>query len=91
MFTKPYDFILSNGKRYSGKQMIRYAFNYFKLDYRKYIKIEKKFYRNKDFKFKKSDFKKNKKDIDASWRPKIFGKKIIYKLIRYYQKKKFLN
>lgn len=88
MSKKPYDFVLSNGKRYSGKQMLKYAFDYFKLNYKKYIKIEKQFYRKQDFKLKKSDFKKNIKDIDANWRPKIFGKKIIYRLIRYYQKNK---
>ena len=83
---KPNDFVLSNGKAYSGYQMLNYAFQYFKLDFKKFVKIEKKYYRKKDFQFKRSDFKKNIKTIDPSWKPKIFGKKIVYNLINYYTK-----
>ncbi len=90
MFKKPNDFILSNGKEYSGYQMLKYAFNYFKLDYKKYVKIEKKFYRKKDFKLKRSNFRKNINQINPSWKPKIYGKILIYKLIRYYQKNKII-
>ena len=49
---KPQDFILSNGKPYSVKEMISYAFEYFKLDYRNYIKINKILYRKKEVKKK---------------------------------------
>ena len=83
---KPNDFILSNGKEYSGYQMLNYAFKYFKLDFRNFVKIKEKYYRKKDFKLKKTNFKKNIKNIDPNWKPKIFGKKIIYKLINYYVK-----
>ncbi len=86
LIKKPNDFILSNGKEYSGYQMLDYAFQYFKLNFRKFVKIKKKYYRKKDFKFKRSDFNKNIKNIDPDWRPKIFGKKIVYKLINYYTK-----
>ena len=86
LIKKPNDFILSNGKEYSGYQMLNYAFQYFKLDFRKFVKIKKKYYRKKDFKFKRSDFKKNIKDIKSGWRPKIFGKKIVHKLINHYTK-----
>ena len=86
LIKKPNDFILSNGKEYSGYQMLDYAFQYFKLNFRKFVKIKKKYYRKKDFKFKRSDFNKNIKNIDPDWRPKIFGKKLVYKLINYYTK-----
>ena len=86
LIKKSNDFILSNGKEYSGYQMLNYAFQYFKLDFRKFVKIKKKYYRKKDFKFKRSDFNKNIKNIDPDWRPKIFGKKLVYKLINYYTK-----
>ena len=86
LIKKPNDFILSNGKEYSGYQMLDYAFQYFKLNFRKFVKIKKKYYRKKDFKFKRSDFNKNIKNIDPDWRPKIFEKKIVYKLINYYTK-----
>lgn len=84
---EPGNFILSNGKYYSGYQMLKYAFNYFSLDYKKYIIIDKKHFRKRDFNFKKSNFNENIYKIDSKWKSKIFGSKLISKLIKYYQNK----
>lgn len=83
---KPGNFVLSNGKYYSGNQMLSYAFSYFKLDYKKFIKIDEKYFRKEDFNLKCSNFKKNIYNIDHKWKPKIYGKKLIIKLIKYYEK-----
>ena len=88
---EPGNFILSNGKYYSGYQMLKYAFNYFSLDYKKYIIIDKKHFRKKDFNLKKSNFKKNIYKIDSDWKSKIFGKKLIIKLIKFYQTKNLVK
>ena len=88
---EPGNFILSNGKYYSGYQMLKYAFNYFSLDYKKYIIIDKKHFRKKDFNLKKSNFKKNIYKIDSNWKSKIFGKKLIIKLIKFYQTKNLVK
>ena len=87
----PGNFILSNGKYYSGYQMLKYAFDYFSLDYKKYIIIDKKYYRKKDFNSKMSNFKKNILEINPNWKPKIFGKKLIIKLIKYYENKDLIE
>ena len=84
----PQDFILSNGKSFSANQMLKFAFEYFKLDYKKYILLDKKFIRKADSSIKKSNFLscqgRNKiKRID-----KIYGKKIIYKIIQHYLNEK---
>ena len=84
----PQDFILSNGKSFSASQMLKFAFEYFKLDYKKYILLDKKFIRKADSSIKKSNFlscqRRNKiKRID-----KIYGKKIIYKIIQHYLNEK---
>lgn len=83
---KPGNFVLSNGKYYSGTQMLSYAFSHFNLNYKNYINIDKKYFRKKDFNLKSSNFKKNMNQIDNKWKPKIFGKKLIIKLIKYYEK-----
>ena len=44
----PQDFILSNGKSFSASQMLKFAFEYFKLDYKKFILLDKKFIRKAD-------------------------------------------
>ena len=35
---KPQDFLLSNGKCYSAREMLFYAFNFFNLDYKNFVK-----------------------------------------------------
>ena len=85
---KPQDFILSNGKLFSAYEMLNFAFEYFKLNYKKFIEIDQQFIRKADSKIKKSNFlvclKRNKiKRVD-----KIYGKKIIYKLIQHYLNEK---
>ena len=75
---KPHDFFLSNGKIYSALKMLEFAFNYFNLDYRKYIFFDKKYIRKKDINLIKSDPKLSQK------KTKIYGKKLIYKLIQHY-------
>ena len=80
----PQDFILSNGKNYSALQMLKFSFQYFKLDYKKYISINKKFFRKTDTKVKKSDWQHSLKINNLKREPKIFGKKIIIRLIQFY-------
>ena len=75
---------MSNGKFFSANQMLKFAFDYFKLNYKKFITLDKKFIRKADPEIKKSNYlmylRKNKiKRID-----KIYGKKIIYKIIHHY-------
>tara|TARA_Y100001970_G_scaffold258164_1_gene337737 strand:- start:1897 stop:2850 length:954 start_codon:yes stop_codon:yes gene_type:complete len=85
---QPQDFILSNGKFFSANQMLKFAFEFFKLNYKNFVTIDKKFIRKADSKIKKSNFmvclRKNKiKRIN-----KIYGKKLIYKIIRHYLNEK---
>ncbi len=75
---KPHDFILSNRKLYSAIKMLEFAFGYFKLNYKDYIYFDKKYLRNKDITFVKSDYTGIKR-IDL-----IYGKKLVYKLIKYF-------
>ena len=86
---KPQDFILSNGKSYSAVQMLRFAFNYFKLDYKNYILFNsKKYLRNNEITDNKSNYKNCLKRNKIERINKIFGEKIIIKLIKYYYKNK---
>ncbi len=86
---EPQDFILSNGKSYSAVQMLRFAFNYFKLDYKNYILFNsKKYLRNNEITDNKSNYKNCLKRNKIKRINKIFGEKIIKKLIKYYYKNK---
>jgi len=83
---KPQDFLLSNQKPYSAHQMLSFAFEYFNLDYKRYILQDKKHLRPDDFKKKSSNsqpcFKKN----NIQYNYNIHGRKMINKLIKYYLK-----
>ena len=45
---KPDDFVISTGKQYSVEQFTKLAFEYANMDYRKYLKIDKKLNRPAD-------------------------------------------
>tara|TARA_Y100000588_G_C14108346_1_gene861861 strand:- start:52 stop:1008 length:957 start_codon:yes stop_codon:yes gene_type:complete len=81
---KPQDFILSNGKLFTAIQMLKFAFGYFNLDYKNFILQNKKFFRKADSNFLKSDFNNCLKRNKIRRINKIYGKKLIYKLINYY-------
>jgi len=85
---KPQDFILSNGKFYSAKEMLDFAFQYFNLDYRLYIKKKSKLFRKKDFKIRKSNFKSCLLRNNLSRKSLIYGKNLVHKLIKYYLNEK---
>ena len=85
---KPQDFILSNGKNHTAKDMLKFAFNYFKIDYSNYILIKKNFFRSKDIRTKSSDFKTCLKRNKMGRTVKIFGQKIIELMILHYLNEK---
>ena len=84
----PQDFILSNGKAYSAQKMLNFAFEYFKLDYKKFVIYEKKLSRKKDFRLKRSDYSYCLRRNNMFRKPKIYGKKLIHTLIKYYLNEK---
>ena len=80
---KPCDIILASGKGISGKQIIKYLFKQNKLNYKKYIKIEKKLYRKNEKKIIVSSMKNTIKKLKKfNWKPKIYGKKLAYKMYK---------
>ena len=84
---KPQDFLLSNGKCYSAREMLFYAFNFFNLDYKNFVKKSNNFVRVKDFKLKRSNYNACLKRNGIKRVSKVYGKKLITKLINYYLKK----
>ena len=85
---KPQDFILSNGKFFSANQMLKFAFDYFKLNYKKFIIVDKKFIRKADPEIKKSNYLKYLRKNKIKRVDKIYGKKLIYKIIIHYLNEK---
>jgi len=75
---KPRDFIISAGKKLSGKEILEFAYKMNKLNYKKYYLIDNKFIRKNEDKIligssKNSEYLKNK----YNFKFKIFGKRLI--------------
>ncbi len=81
---KPHDFILSNGKAYSLKQMCKFAFEYFNLNYKDFVNVKFNLLKKNEVKSKKTDYKKYLKKNNIKFKSKIFGKILVYKMIKYY-------
>ena len=83
---EPQDFIISNGKCLSAKKMLKFAFDYFNLDYKKYVMQDKKFLRPTDINIKKSKHRESWAKNNITKKNFIYGKKLIYLMIKYYLK-----
>ena len=76
----PQDYVVSTGKQYSVKQFAKLAFEQVGLDYKKYIKIDKKFNRPTDVQTLLGDCKKVKKDL--KWKPKFSFEDLVKDMVK---------
>ena len=76
---KPQDFVIGTGKLHSVKDFLKIAFGYFGLDYRKFIIIDKKFYRKNDKYILRSNIDKATKIL--KWKPKISFKSLVNEMV----------
>ena len=79
MQKKPGNFIIATGKSFKARKLIEYAFKTLKLDYKKNIKISKKYIRPKEI--RKVQVKISKKDQSTL---RVNGVLVIKKLLKYY-------
>ncbi len=73
---KAKDFIISAGRKLSGKEILSHAYKLNNLDYKKYFTINKKFFRKKENKILIGS-KKNSQYFKKNYKFKIFGNKLI--------------
>jgi GDPmannose 4,6-dehydratase len=77
---EPGDFVISTGKSTSLEEFINLTFQYFNLDYKKYIVIKKEFIRPTDIGFSLGDSSKAARLL--KWVPKVHIKDIIERMIK---------
>ena len=83
---EPQDFIISNGKSISAKKMLKFAFDYFNLDYKKYVIQDKKLLRPSDISIKISNYRESWAKNNITKKNFIYGRKLIYLMIKHYLK-----
>jgi len=76
---KPDDFVIGTGKQFSVKEFAKTAFAHVGLDYKKYIKINKKFIRPAEVTTLLANYSKAKKQL--KWKPKISFKRLVEEMV----------
>jgi GDPmannose 4,6-dehydratase len=76
---KPQDFVIGTGKTHSVKEFIKLAFNMVNLNYKNYIKIDKRLFRPNDKIILKANFNKAKKIL--KWKPTITFKSLVKEMV----------
>ncbi len=76
---KAQDFVIGTGKTHSVKDFIKLAFKHVNLNYKNYIKIDKKLFRPNDKVVLKANFNKANKIL--KWKPKITFRSLVKEMV----------
>ena len=63
---EPRDYVVSTGKHYTVRDFAKLAFKLVDLDYRKFVKVDKKFYRPTEVDSLLGDCRKAKRDLNGN-------------------------
>src|SRR3989344_2679555 len=75
----PKDYVIGTGKTYSVKEFLEETFRYLKLDWKKYVKIDKEFIRPAEVNLLKADARRARKEL--GWKPKVNFKNIVKMMV----------
>ena len=76
---KPEDYVISTGETHSVKEFLQEAFGYAGLDWKKFVKIDKKYFRPTEVDILIGDSAKAKKKL--KWKPKVKFKKLVEMMV----------
>lgn len=72
---KPDDFVISTGETHSVQKFVELAFSIAGLDWKKHVKIDKRFFRPLEVNYLRGDYKKARRKL--AWKPKITFEKLV--------------
>jgi GDPmannose 4,6-dehydratase len=81
--SKPNDFVCSTGISHTVKDLVEYVFGKLELDWKKYIKQDKKFYRSEELQYLKGDCSKAKTELN--WKHKYTFETMLDEMITYWK------
>ncbi len=76
---KPDDYVVATGEAHSVKEFIESAFDYLGLDWKKYVKIDKQFYRPAEVHRLIGNYSKARKKL--GWRPKVKFEQLVRMMV----------
>ena len=76
---KPKDYVVGTGKTYSVKEFVKIAFDHVGLNYKDYVKKDKRLFRPAEVDLLKADFSKAKKEL--KWKPETSFKDLVINMV----------
>ena len=76
---KPDDYVIATGETHSVKEFLAEAFRYAGLDWKKYVKIDKKYFRPAEVDILIGDSTKARKKL--KWKPKVNFKELVRMMV----------
>ena len=75
----PTDYVVGTGKTYSLKEFVKIAFGHVGLNYKDYVKKDKRLFRPAEVDLLKADFSKAKKEL--KWKPETSFKELVINMV----------
>jgi GDPmannose 4,6-dehydratase len=75
----PTDYVVGTGKTYSVKEFVKIAFGHVGLNYKDYVKKDKRLFRPAEVDLLKADFSKAKKEL--KWKPETSFKELVINMV----------
>lgn len=76
---KPGDYVLATGESYSVREFLEESFGYAGLDWNKYVKIDKRYFRPAEVDFLQGDPSKVMREL--GWKPKVTFKQLVRMMV----------
>jgi GDPmannose 4,6-dehydratase len=76
---KPEDFVIATGETYSVRQFLEKVFNYLKLNWQRYVKIDRRYFRPTEVEMLQGDATKAKEKL--SWRPRVRIDELVQRMV----------
>jgi GDPmannose 4,6-dehydratase len=76
---KPDDYVIATGETHTVKEFVRVAFAHAGLDWKKYVKIDKNFYRPAEVNILLGDYSRAKKKL--GWKPQVKFKELVKMMV----------
>jgi GDPmannose 4,6-dehydratase len=76
---KPDDYVIATGETHTIREFVELAFRYAGLNYKKYVVIDKSFYRPAEVNILMGDYSKAKKKL--GWRPRVKFKELVKMMV----------
>jgi GDPmannose 4,6-dehydratase len=76
---KPDDYVIATGETHTVKEFVQLSFSHADLDWKKYVKIDKNFYRPAEVNILLGDYSKARKKL--GWKPKVKFEKLVKMMV----------